>query len=54
MKNQKELNHQANIKNDNNTTLNRNNKTYKQAQDNRANQLNENNQRFQGGKKGGK
>ena len=47
-------NHQADIKNHNNTTLDHNNEAFKQAQDNHANQLNRNNQRYQGGKKGGK
>ncbi|MDE7391476.1 MAG: hypothetical protein K2M90_03305 [Treponemataceae bacterium] len=47
-------NHQADIKNHNQTTLDYNNITYKQATDNHANQLNENNQLYQGGKKSGK
>ncbi len=42
---------QADIKNDNNTTLDENNDTYKQATDNHANQLNKNNWRYKGGKK---
>lgn len=46
---QKQWNHQANIKNHNNTTLDHNNDAYKKATDNHANQLNQNNQRFQGG-----
>lgn len=47
--NQKQWNHQADIKNHNNTTLDRNNETYKKATDNHAKQLNQNNQLFQGG-----
>ncbi len=47
-------NHNADIKNHNNTTLDKNNDTYRQATDNHADQLNPNNQRYQGGKKGGK
>lgn len=47
-------NHQADIKNDNNTTLDNNIITYKKATDNHANELNPNNQRYQGGKKRGK
>lgn len=40
-------NHEADIKNHNGTTLDRNNVTYKQAQDNHSNQLNQNNRLYQ-------
>ncbi len=42
---------QADIKNHNNTTLDENNITYKQATDNHADQLNQNNQLYQSSKK---
>lgn len=45
----KKKNHRTDIKNHNNTTLDKNNDAYKQAQDNHTNLLNENNRRYQGG-----
>lgn len=47
-------NHNADIKNHNNTTLDKNNATYRNAQDNHANQLNPNNPKFQPQKTGKK
>ena len=47
-------NHQADIKNHNNTTLDRNNAAYKNATNNHADQLNPNSSKFQPVKTGKK